>query len=228
MTQLSVTDAVVARRSTRAFLDKPVPLELLQELLLTAQRCPSGGNLQPWRIYALSGAPLETLRAEIAKTRQAQPRGEGFPFKMYGKDTPEPYRSRAFKCGEDLYATLGIAREDKPARLAQFGKNFEMFGAPVVLLVFIDRWFDIAQWGYLGMYVQTVMLLAQERGLGTCPQEAMAAMHGTISRTLGVPPELRIYCGIALGYPDPDAQVNRLVTDRADLSEVVTFKGFSA
>lgn len=222
----TVTEAVLARRSTRAFLDTPVPRDLLQGILQTAQRCPSGGNLQPWRVHALTGAPLDALRAEIAQTLKTHPRGEGFPYKMYGKDTPEPYRSRAFKCGEDLYGTLGIPREDKPARLAQFAKNFDMFGAPVVLLVFIDRWFDVAQWGYLGMYVQTVMLLAEEQGLATCPQEAVAAMHQTVALALDVPPELRIYCGIALGYADPDARVNSLVTDRADLSEVVRFEGF--
>jgi nitroreductase len=152
-----------------------------------------------------------------------QPQGEEREYDVYPPDLHEPYRSRRYKCGEDLYAALGIPREDKPARLRQFARNLEAFGAPVLLFFSIDRRMGRNQWAHLGMFMQTIMLLAVEEGLHTCPQEAWSGFHRTIADFLGLPDEQMFYCGMALGYADMDHPVNQWRTERAPLDEIVRF-----
>ncbi|HEX8512396.1 MAG TPA: nitroreductase [Allosphingosinicella sp.] len=217
----SVTQAILSRTSVRAFLPRQVERSLIAELLEVAARAPSGGNLQPWQVDVLSGAPLAALKAEaLASTRS------GMELKVYPTPLPEPYRTRRYRSGEALYETIGIPREDKPARLAQFARNFEAFGAPVLLLFSIDRIFDRPQWAHLGMFLQNLMLLAWERGLATCPQEAWAGVHEVAARHIELPAERILYCGMALGYPDPEAPVNSLRTEREAVEDFARFRGF--
>jgi nitroreductase len=164
--QVKVTEAVETRMSCRAFLPTPVPEATVRSILETARRSPSGGNLQPWHIHVLAGEPLAQLIAAVRGQLPQFPRGQGSEYDIYPKDLGEPYRSRRFKCGEDMYATIGVPREDRPARLRQFAQNYALFGAPVGLFFFIDRQMGRPQWADLGMYMQTVMLLAREHGLG--------------------------------------------------------------
>jgi nitroreductase len=222
----TVSEAVLGRRSTRAFLSRPVDRGMIEEMLDLAARAPSGGNLQPWHVDVLTGAPLEVLKAAIRASLAAHPAGEGLEFTVYPSPLPEPWRSRRFASGEALYAAVGIPRDDKPARLAQFAFNYDGFGAPVLLFLSIDRLFDRPQWAHLGMFLQNLMLLAGERGLATCPQEAWAAVHATVAEHLALPPERILYCGLALGYADDDAPINKLRTDRAPLEDFATFRGF--
>ncbi|MBR0781894.1 nitroreductase [Bradyrhizobium iriomotense] len=223
---MKVSDALNSRRSVRAFLDKPVPEETVRDILLAAGRSPSGGNLQPWHVWALGGQDLERFKAIVAERIKISPMGEQTEYNIYPPELKEPYKTRRFKNGEDLYRTLGIPREDKAARLKQFANNFVFFGAPVGLFFAIDRQMEPGQWSDLGMYMQSIMLLAVEKGLGTCPQEAWAVWHKTIAEFIGLPPHLMIFCGMALGYVDPEHPINNLRTDRADLSEFATIRGF--
>src|SRR4051812_6919019 len=206
----SVAEAVMGRRSTRAFLPRPVERALVEELLELAARAPSGGNLQPWHVDGVTGEPLEALKADVRESLAAAPGGEGLEFTIYPSPLPEPWRSRRFASGEALYDAIGIPREDKPARLAQFARNYDGFGAPVLLFFSIGRLFDRPQWAHLGMFMQNLMLLAEENGLATCPQEAWAAVHDTLARHLELPADRILYCGMALGYADPDAPINAL------------------
>jgi len=219
---MNVTDAVNARRSIRAFRPDPVDDETIARLLTVASRSPSGGNVQPWRIYVVNGASMTRFRTFL----QDRPPGAA-AYDIYPQGLTEPYRSSRFKIGEDMYATLGIAREDKPARFAQFAKNLEFFGAPAALFCFVDRQMGPPQWSDLGMYLQTVMLLAREHGLHTCPQEAWAVWHALVSEFLSLPPELMLFCGLSLGYRDESAPINTLRTERAPLSECATLLGFA-
>lgn len=217
----TVAGAVTKRRSARAFLPRAVERALVEELLALAARAPSGGNLQPWRVDVLAGEPLAALKAEaLAST------GAGMELKVYPSPLPEPYRTRRYRSGEALYETIGIGREDRAARLAQFARNFEAFGAPVLMLFSIDRIFDRPQWAHLGMFMQTLMLLAEERGLATCPQEAWAAVHGVVARHIGLPAERILYCGMALGYADRAAPINSLWTEREPVEAFARFRGF--
>jgi nitroreductase len=221
-----VSDAVARRISTRAFTDAPVSQALLRELLEKAQRAPSGGNLQPWRVIALTGAPLRALSDTALATLQANPTGEPTDRAVYPEALWEPYRSRRFAVGEALYATLGIPREDKFARLAWFTNNYRLFGAPVGLFLVMDTRMGHGQWGHAGMYLQTLCLLAQEAGLGTCMQECWGILRTTLHRALSLGEHEMVWCGVALGWPDPDAPVNTLRTQRATLEEVVDWRGW--
>ncbi|MEA3066278.1 MAG: hypothetical protein QOJ27_2739 [Sphingomonadales bacterium] len=222
----SVTEAVLGRRSARAFLPRPVGRDLIEEMLGLASLAPSGGNLQPWHVDVLTGKPLEALTA-AARTGFAlgAARAE-MELEVYPSPMPEPYRARRHASGEALYGAIGIPRDDRPGRLAQFARNFEGFGAPVMLFFSIDRIFDRPQWAHLGMFMQNLMLLAEENGLATCPQEAWAAVHGTVAKHIGLPPEQILYCGMALGYADEEAPINTLRTERAPLEDFATFRGF--
>jgi nitroreductase len=220
---MKVTDAIKSRTSCRAFLDTPVPVDTIRSILETAKQAPSGGNLQPWRVHVLTGKPLEEFLALVRLKQRDQPQGEGTEYNIYPPNLKEPYRSRRFMCGEDLYATISVPREDKQRRLAQFARNYELFGAPAVMFFVIDRQMGADQWADVGMFMQNIMLLAREQGLHTCPQESWASWHRTVAEFIGLAPELMLFCGLAIGFRDEAAPINRLRTDRAPLEEFATF-----
>jgi nitroreductase len=207
---MDVSEAVARRVSIRAFLDAPVSGEAVKDILTRAAQAPSGGNLQPWRVYALTGAPLSEFKALVA----ANPFGETPEYDVYPPNLWEPFRTRRYQNGEDLYATIGIPREDRPARLRQLARNGTFFGAPVGIFFCLDRKLGPPQWADLGMYMQNVMLLAAERGLDTCPQEYWARYPATVATFLGLPEDHMLFAGMALGHRDPDAPINSLKASR--------------
>ena len=223
---MNVSEAIDSRMSCRAFRPTAVPEATVRAILDAARRSPSGGNLQPWHVHVLTGAPLAELVALVHSKLPSHPRGEGSEYDIYPSELWEPYRSRRFKCGEDLYATINVAREDKLARLRQFARNYAFFGAPVGLFFLIDRQMGRPQWSDLGMYMQSVMLLAREHGLDTCAQEAWSVWYRTVGEFLQVPQQLMLFSGMALGYRDESAPINTLRTDRAPLEEFATLRGF--
>ncbi len=216
---MNVSDAVNGRRSIRRFLDKPVSDGQLSTLLEKAARAPSGGNLQPWRVYVVNGPTMASLQTQLAQPRER----ETPAYAIYPEKLGEPYRSSRFKVGEDMYALLGIPREDKAARFAHLARNYEFFGAPAGFFCFVDRQMGPPQWSDLGMFLQTFMLLAKEAGLDTCAQEAWATRPAAVTEFVGAPPELMLFCGMAVGFADPEAPVNGLVSDREPLANWVTF-----
>ncbi len=222
MTGLSVSAAVAQRRSIRAFTDTQVDTALIADILHRATRAPSGGNLQPWRLYVLNGPSMARFRA-LMETRMAEnPVGEPPEYAVYPASLKEPYRTRRFQIGEAMYEKLGIARDDKIARLQWFQNNDRFFGAPAAAFCFTDRIMGPPQWSDLGMLLQTAMLLFEEAGLGTCPQEAWSRWPRTVAEFVGAPPELMLFCGLAIGYPDRAAPVNTLATPRAPQAEVIS------
>ncbi len=223
---MNISAAIESRVSCRAFLSTPIPKATIVAILEAAKRAPSGGNLQPWVVHVLTGAPLEEFRSLIRAKLATQPMGEGAEYNVYPPHLHEPYRSRRFKCGEDLYAAINIARENRLARLQQFARNYEFFGAPVALFFAIDRRMGQDQWADVGMFMQNIMLLAREQGLHTCAQEAWAVWHRTVGEFLQLPAEQMLFCGMALGYRDEKAPINSLRTDRAALEEFATLRGF--
>lgn len=216
---MQVSEAVDGRKSIRAFLDKPVSNELLEELLGKAARAPSGGNVQPWRVYVLNGERMSAFKEIVA----ADTSRETPAYDIYPQNLGEPYRSSRFKVGEDMYALLGIPREDRAGRLKRLFENYQFFGAPAGFFCYVDRQMGPPQWSDLGMFLQTFMLLAMEAGLGTCAQEAWATRPKLVGDFLGVPDELTIFCGMAIGYTDESAPVNTLRSDREPLENFVTF-----
>lgn len=219
-----VKKAVLDRRSVRSFLSRPVPDTILKDILTTALSAPSGGNLQPWRIHAVTGQKLDALRNEIAG-KVANGETEDAAHAVYPASLWEPYRTRRFANGEALYNTIGIPREDKPARLRQLAQNYQFFGAPVGLFFTIEAKMERAQWVDIGIIIQTIMLLAVDNGLATCPQAAWANWPETIGRLLDMPDGTIVVAGMALGYEDTDHPINTLRTERQALEEAVIFHG---
>ena len=222
---MQVSEAVASRHSVRAFLDKPVDRDTVTALLAQARRAPSGGNLQPWIVYVLGGDRLAEFRRIMADRLSKQLAGEEVEYLVYPPNLHEPYRSRRFKCGEDLYASIGVPRGDKAGRLKQFANNYNFFGAPVALFFAIDRAMQEGQWADLGMFMQTFMLLAREKGLHTCAQEAWSQWPRTVGEFLDMPGELMLFCGMALGYKDESQPINAWRTERAPLDEWVHWHG---
>ena len=223
---MQVETALKTRISIRAFLDKPVPEASVRDILDTARWSPSGGNLQPWRMIVVSGAARDAVAEMAMKTLAANPLGEAEEFPIYPSGLGEPYRTRRYKVGEDLYALLGIPREDKAARLGWVSQNFNFFGAPVGLFFVIDRGMGNGQWAHLGMLMQSIALAAHAKGLATCMQEAWGMVRKSAHAHFGLAEHEVIYCGMALGYPDAEAAVNTLRSDRAEVSEIAEFHGF--
>ena len=216
---MNVVDAVNARLSVRQFLSTPVSDDQLRSLLADASRSPSGGNVQPWRIYVVNGDSLTRMREFLT----TQPPVEAPEYDVYPKSITEPYRTNRFTIGEQMYATLGIAREDKPGRLRQFANNNDFFSAPAAMFCFIDRQMGPPQWSDLGMFLQTFMLLAVENGLATCAQEYLSARHQAVSTFVGAPENEMLFCGMSIGYADTSAPINSLRAERMPVDEWARF-----
>ena len=214
---MDVSAAVDRRMSTRAFLSTPVPTDTILDLLRAAARAPSGGNVQPWKIHVVNGAVRDRFVAAIAERAPGAPAYDVYPAGLW-----EPHRTARFELGEQMYARIGIAREDKAGRFAHLARNFEFFGAPAAIFCFIDRRMGPPQWSDLGMFLQTFMLLAEEAGLATCAQEAWATHAEAVTELLGLPDELMVFCGVAIGHADTAAPVNSLRSERLELDRFVT------
>lgn len=223
---MDVDEALRTRISTRAFLDRPVPEATVRALLDTARWSPSGGNLQPWTVRVVAGAAKQAVSDLAAGVLMRDPAGEADEALVYPPKLWEPFRTRRFQIGEDMYALMGIERENKPARYAWVAQNYQFFGAPVGVFFVIDRNLGRGQWAHLGMFMQSFCLAAHEKGLATCMQESWAMVRKSLHGHFGLPDDQLIYCGLALGYADLDAPVNRLRSRREEVDGFATFEGF--
>jgi len=224
---MDVFEAVDSRIACRWFLDKPVDPTIVRTLIEKAARAASGGNLQPWRIYALAGAPLAEIKRRVAaRIADHDPRHDDAEYPIYPKTMWEPYRSRREAHGVQLYGALGIARDDAQGRLDQYKRNFQFFNAPVALFITIERKLGPGQWADLGGYIHALMFLARGVGLDTCPQESWARMHATVGEFLAIPPSHMLFCAVAIGYGDHSHPANSFRSPRASLEEFCTFVGF--
>lgn len=224
---MDVFEAVDSRIACRAFLDKPVDLEIVRELIVRAQRAASGGNLQSWNVYALANEPLADFKRVVAeRIAHEDPRLAKSEYPIYPEPMFERYKERREAHGAQLYGSLGIAQTDAVGRLLQYKKNFEFFNAPVALFITIDRRLGPGQWADLGGYIHTLAFLARAYGLDTCPQESWARLYDTVGEYLKFPPEQMLFCGVAVGYGDRQHKANDFRSPRAELSEFCKFYGF--
>lgn len=223
---MTVTEAIATRRSIRAFTDQPVDRAVLTRVLEKAQRAPSGGNTQPWHGIVLTGAPLQRLFDRVA---QDLPKGRAAfapEYHVYPPELDGNYELRRRGVGEDMYGALQIPREDKTARLMWFARNFQAFGAPVLMLVHTPKYMGPPQWSDIGMWLQSIMLLLREDGLDSCPQEAWAVYAPQIREVVDIPDDHTFFCGLAIGYRDPDDPVNQFRVARAPIDEAVRWEGW--
>jgi nitroreductase len=223
--QSAVDAAITSRRSIRAYLPTPVPRADIEQLLQVAARAPSGTNTQPWKVYVLTGERKRALSAAILAAHHdpelARQHTEEYAY--YPREWVSPFIERRRKVGWDLYALLGLTRENKAGMAAQHGRNYAFFGAPVGLIFTIDRVMEQGSWLDYGMFLQNIMVAARARGLDTCPQAAFTQYHKIIEQLLSIPDNETVVCGMALGYADMDKIENSLVTERMPVAEFVKF-----
>ena len=218
-----VDEAITSRRSVRAFLPKPIPAADIRELLEVASRAPSGTNMQPWRVYVVTGQTKQRIADAVLNSGIRAEKANWDEYKYYPDQFFEPYLSRRRKVGFDLYGHLGIQRREVERMRAQHDRNFVFFDAPVGMIFTIDRRLNKGSWIDYGMFLENIMVAARGRGLHTCPQAAFAPYHEQLRPVLGLTPEEIVVCGMALGYEDTSKPENELRTDRAPLEEWTTF-----
>jgi len=223
---MNVTEAVNSRRSIRQFLDKPVDRATLESVLETAQRSPSGGNTQPWNAIIVGGDALKDIAAKIKEKTRTAPMGENMEYAIYPKDLDGRYEEQRRAVGRDMFESIGLAREDGAGRVAQTAKNWDSFGAPVQLFTYTRKYMGPPQWSDMGMWLQTVMLLLREAGLDSCSQEIWAMYGSYMRELLGIDDDHIFFCGMAIGYRDPDAPINNFEVSRIPIGDAIEFRGF--
>ncbi len=219
---MDVSEAILARKSVRAFLDKPVARATIDQVLEVARYAPSGTNTQPWHVVVLSAEPMRQLQQKMIAQFEAHGPGQA-DYRYYPREWRSPYIERRRACGLQLYQTLGIKKEDKARQREQWVANYRAFGAPVMLLFFMERDLEAGSYMDYGMFLQSVMLAAQGAGLATCPQASVADFPTVVRDFLGYEASMLLLCGIALGYEDTAAPVNSYRTPREPLDNFVEY-----
>jgi len=219
---MDISQAIVDRKSVRAFLKKDVERQTIEEILNVARYAPSGANSQPWQVAVVKGEKKDAIaEAMIAAFRSGGREERDYDY--YPVRWQEPFKKRRIACGMQLYDTLGIERKDRQGRIRQWEANYRGFGAPVILFFFLDPSLAIGSYMDSGMFIQSVMLAAVDKGLATCPQAALSGYPKIVKDHLGYPQETILLCGMALGYEDKDATVNSYRTPREEVSEITQF-----
>ncbi len=218
-----VDEAILSRRSVRAYLPKPVDPRLIREILQLGARAPSGTNMQPWKAYVVQGARKQAISDAILNSGIRAEKAHWEEYRYYPDKFFEPYLTRRRTVGYALYNAIGIERREIERMRAQHDRNFTFFDAPVGIIFTIDRRLNQGSWLDHGMMLQTVMIAARARGLHTCPQAAFAPYHRQIRPILDIPEEEIVVCGLALGYEDTSKPENNFRTEREPLENWVTF-----
>lgn len=223
--QQAVDAAITSRRSIRAFLPTPVARADIEQILAVSARAPSGTNTQPWKVYVLTGAAKARLSDAIlaAHNDPALSRQHTEEYHYYPREWVAPFIDRRRKVGWDLYALLGLTRENKAGMAAQHGRNYRFFDAPVGFIFTIDRVLEQGSWLDYGMFLENIMVAARGRGLDTCPQAAFTQYHKIIAEQLELPANETVVCGMALGVADPAKIENSLITEREPIAAFVQF-----
>lgn len=219
---MQFSETIVKRKSTRAFLDKPVELEKIQTILDLARHAPSGVNTQPWQVAVVQGEAKNHLCGQLEQAFRSGSKAN-MDYQYYPKEWHEPFKSRRKACGLKMYSTLKITRDDKQRQQDQWAANYRAFDAPVVMFFFLDEYADQGSYLDYGMFLQSVMLAAVDQGLATCPQAALAEYPEIVKTALEQDNNSVLLCGIALGYEDKDALVNSYRTEREDYSNFTRF-----
>jgi nitroreductase len=220
---MRVSEAINSRRSMRVFKTDAVPQADIEWIIANASRAASNGNLQPWKLYVTQGKARQRLSTAILKAMDDGDNGPGAEYNVYPKEFTAVYDERRKLVGKQLYTLLGLPRGDAAGMLKQFRKNYDFFDAPVGMILCVERRMGNGQWIDCGIFLDQLMLLAREKGLHTCPQAAFSRYQHVVRRELKIAEEEVVICGLALGYADPDAVPNNLITERAPLKDFTTW-----
>ena len=219
---MNIKQLIESRYSVRSFLDKDVGFETVKSILDTANSAPSGGNIQPWKVYVLGNNSKNELITQALNNYDTGVQ-EDIEFEIYPKPLAEEYKKRRSQCAADMYDALSIARDDIDTRLKQVRENFKFFGAPIGMIVTIDKSFAQNGWGHVGMFLQNLWLTAINEGLGVCLQESWSIYPKTVKKVIDCPDNEMIWCGIAMGYPNNEDPINNYRTSRDSIDTFASF-----
>jgi nitroreductase len=221
-----IDEIIAGRFACREFSEVPISRSTIEQILRVARFAPSGANIQPWRVYVLAGDAKDEVSTALIEAHEMCRDEHASEYKYYASDLPAPYLNRRQEFGRLFYGSLGIAQADVEARSRQTARNYAFFGAPVGLIVTIDRRLEVGSWLDLGMFIQNVLLAAAGRGLQSCPQETFSKYHRILRPLLSIPAEQIVVCGISIGRAKVEAR-ERLMP-RADVDEFASFAGLEA
>ncbi len=220
---MEIVEAIKTRKSIRCFLPRPVPKQVLEDILGLATRAPSWANSQPWEVTIMGGEIMEQVKeALFQETRSGATPDPDIPYPQFS----EPYSTRTRDLGYRLYAALGIKREDKKAREEWTLQGVKFFDAPNGLIFYLGR--ELGPWSLvdLGSFLQSITLVASTFGLGTCLLAAVVRYPKVLRKILGIPDEKMIVCGMAIGYPDWQHPANKLQSPREPVEVFTQWHGF--
>ena len=219
---MNIKEAIEKRSSVRAFTKEVPDIETIKAILKTAGTAPSGGNIQPWKVYVLS----ENAKNELSKkTLYNFDNGvqEDIEYDIYPKPLADEYKKRRYECGADMYNALAIGKDDLDSRFKQIRENYSFFGAPLGMIITIDKSFGKNGWGHVGMFLENLWLSAIDHGLGICLQESWSIYPKTVKEFTKHPDNEIVWCGVAVGYEDSSNPINQYRTKREDLDSFVKF-----
>lgn len=219
---ITLVDAIRQRRSVRGYLDKEVPQETLNAIFELAQQAPSNCNIQPWHVYVASGELKNSIRDKMVDKVM-----QGVPFNSdyeYPDTFSGEYRKRQVDCAMELYSNMGIERGDKEGRARASLRNFQMFDAPHVVFIGMDKVFGASVAIDVGMYMQNLMLAMTAYGVSCCPQGTMRYYPDIVREAFEIGDQINILLGISFGYEDPSVAANKTVVGREPIEKLVEFK----
>ena len=219
---MNLNELIKSRYSVRNFTDDSVDIKTIREILEIASNAPSGGNIQPWKVYVVTGSTKEKLIKKVLNNFDNGVQ-EKIEYDIYPRPLDEEYKRRRSECARDMYTALSIEQDDIELRLSQIRENFKFFGAPVGMIVTIDKAFAENGWGHVGMFIQNICLSAVDNDMGTCLQESWSIYPKTVKDFLNIPDNEVVWCGIALGYPNKEHPINNYRTSRESIEKFVTF-----
>jgi nitroreductase len=214
------------RFACRAFTSQDVPQRTITDILDVARFAPSGANIQPWRVYVVGRAKKDEISCALLRAHEEARDEHTSEYQYYASQLPEPYSSRRNQFGRLFYGSLDIQQSDTVGRARQTAKNYGFFGAPVGLIVTIDRRLQLGSWLDLGMFIQNVMIAAGARGLQTCPQETFSKYHALLRNLIPIPPEQMVVCGMSIGFAEDDCLNKGSLMPKAAVQEFAQFIGF--
>jgi len=220
---MDVIDAIKARYTVRAYKPKPVPKEVLTELMEAALRAPSWANTQTWEFAVVGGEVMQELKQSL--TAKASAQEERYPD-IPRPEWPSPYRERSRENGIRLYQLLGINRDDMEKQLQWYVEMYRLFDAPNGIIVYTDRGLSVWALVNVGLVVQSIALAALNYGLGATILAASVSYPDEVRRIVRIPESKQLVIAIAIGYPDPEAKVNEFRSNREPLEAMVTWHGF--
>lgn len=219
---MTVMESLKKRKSVRAFIDKIVEIEKIEKILESAILCPSGVNMQPFEVCVVSGDKKLQIENKMIKAFDNNQK-EKMDYQYYPLEWVEPFKSRRKEMGLLLYSTLDIKKEDKQRQIEQWKANYKAFGAPTVIYFFMDSSLEKGSYIDYGIFLQSIMLVATELGLATCPMASLAEFPTIVKNELNISKDKILVCGMAIGYEDETEKINSFKTQRIKLEEFTKF-----